>query len=324
MEKFGKILKEKRLEKHFSLKEVSERTKIRVNILEAIENGHDSGLPPIYFNSFLRTYTDFLGVSPDLIPKDDVAIKKLQDEVTIDASKPKLRKIGLIFHDEGDGDAPNSDSYDLEASNERPNPIANIAIYVSVALIVIASIYFGLLQTVFDIKKDTNIVAFDESSALSDTAIIGNSETSLFKDIKPPEPDSITLQAKASGEAWIRILIDGKKAEEVYMRTGMQKKWVAKDYFELTQGNVGAVVYYRNNQLLEPFGAKGSIVRNVKITKTQLFNTTKSEQDSIKQLYFKPKQPKKQEVKEEPIIIEPTNFDENFIKNNQEKKKFTR
>ncbi len=320
MENFGKILKEKRLQGNFSLKEVSERTKIRIYILEAMEAGDTSALPPIYFKSFIKTYCDFLGVDKKLIP-ETVNPQPSEPEISHEENtnkKPTKKKKILVINDEEDIDHEGTD-FDLETSNEKPNPLANIIIYASIGLIVTAALYFGIFQTLFDIKKESQVVAYDESTEVADTALIG-SESSLFKDIKPPEPDSITLVAKATGEAWLRIIIDGKKVEEVYMKPGMEKRWAAKVYYELTQGNVGAVQYYRNDQLLEPFGMKGTVVRNVRITKTQLKNITKSEQDSIKAYYYQKRKPKKKKQRK-PILIEPANFDESFINKNKKEKK---
>ena len=44
----------------------------------------------------------------------------------------------------------------------------------------------------------------------------------------------------------------------------------ANEYFIITQGNVGAVQFKRNGKLLEPFGARGSVVKNIKITKDEV------------------------------------------------------
>lgn len=317
MEKLGKILKEKRLEKNLSLREVSDRTKIRVNILEGIESGNCTDLPPIYMKAFVRTYCDFLDIDKSIIPED---YKPKPPGGTAETPEKSRKKIGLFFDGNDDTDSGAGESkFDLESSNERPNPLGNIIIYTSIVLIVLAGLYFGVFRNILDIRKEKEVVAFDQVPP-TDTTVIGNSENTLFRNIKPPEPDSIKLMCKATGEAWMRIIIDGKRAEEVYMRPGMQKTWVAKDFFELTQGNVGAVEYYRNGQLLEPFGAKGSVVRNIVITKSALDNVTKSEQDSIKRAYFKKKKPKKKE-KKEPILIEPVNFDESFIKKDKKKEK---
>ena len=306
MENIGQILKSKRLEKNLSLKEIADRTKIRTNILEAIEADDTTIVPSVYYKSFLQTYCDFLNINLSQFSNTYSSNQKDKE--------PKASKKLLSFTDEIDGGLDKAIQYDLEASNERPNPIGNIIIYVSIGLIVLAAAYFGIIQTFFDIKSDNDIVAFDEEAQNADSSGAWNSENKLFQSIKAPEPDSIRLVAKARGEAWVRIVIDGQRVEETYFKPGMKKQWAAKESFELTQGNVGAIEYYRNDALLEPFGVKGSVVRNIVITKSQLKNITRGAQDSIKALYYTKTKPKKK-VQKRRILLEPANFDENFLKN---------
>ncbi|MDR2807166.1 MAG: helix-turn-helix domain-containing protein [Puniceicoccales bacterium] len=59
----GKVLSEKRLELGFSLEEVAEATKIRIDYLDAIEREQlDFDLPDIYKRGFIRIYAEHLGL----------------------------------------------------------------------------------------------------------------------------------------------------------------------------------------------------------------------------------------------------------------------
>ncbi|NLW07820.1 MAG: helix-turn-helix domain-containing protein, partial [Clostridia bacterium] len=63
MEKIGTILRNARLDKGISLREVEEATKIRLRYLEALENGEFEQLPGrVYALGFLRSYARFLGL----------------------------------------------------------------------------------------------------------------------------------------------------------------------------------------------------------------------------------------------------------------------
>ena len=82
--------------------------------------------------------------------------------------------------------------------------------------------------------------------------------------------DSLVLEAFALDSGWISVTIDGKKKEEILMPPGMTKVWKAKDYFVITEGNSGAVKFTRNGETLEPFGSRGKVVTNVKITEENI------------------------------------------------------
>ena len=66
MESPGKLLKASRESQNLSLKEISERTKIREHFLKAIEEDRYEILKyPAYLKGFLKTYTKYLGLNPD-------------------------------------------------------------------------------------------------------------------------------------------------------------------------------------------------------------------------------------------------------------------
>lgn len=61
--KIGELLKAKREDLKFSIKEVESSTSIRSNYLEAIENGlMDGHLSDVYMFGFIRQYASFLGL----------------------------------------------------------------------------------------------------------------------------------------------------------------------------------------------------------------------------------------------------------------------
>jgi cytoskeleton protein RodZ len=64
----GATLREARMRAHIDIGEVETRTKIRAKYLRAIENEEWDLLPgPVYAKSFLRTYSDFLGLDSRML-----------------------------------------------------------------------------------------------------------------------------------------------------------------------------------------------------------------------------------------------------------------
>lgn len=69
-------LKEIRLKKNISLKKISEKTKIRLDFLEKLEDGDYSFVPAPYLRAFLREYGEMVGVDPNLV------LKKLDGKIS--------------------------------------------------------------------------------------------------------------------------------------------------------------------------------------------------------------------------------------------------
>jgi len=61
MNDLGKELKELRLLKGLSLKELSDQTRINIKYLEYLEQNNFTFLPEVYVRSFLKTYVKYLG-----------------------------------------------------------------------------------------------------------------------------------------------------------------------------------------------------------------------------------------------------------------------
>lgn len=67
-ENIGDQFKEKRKELNLSLKEVESATSIRINHLQAIEEGKmDKLISPVYAQGFLKQYANFLGLDGEKI-----------------------------------------------------------------------------------------------------------------------------------------------------------------------------------------------------------------------------------------------------------------
>src|ERR1700737_3809048 len=68
MDEIGSTLREARMRDRIDISEVEAKTKIRAKYLRAIENEEWDLLPgPVYAKSFLRTYSDFLGLDSRML-----------------------------------------------------------------------------------------------------------------------------------------------------------------------------------------------------------------------------------------------------------------
>ncbi len=160
------------------------------------------------------------------------------------------------------------------ASGMNPG-IVNYLVYAGVALLIIVIIYFTFFfnSGPFSSKVSKSSSVIDDSSVVE----VDNSLFDVFA-----EGDSLSLSAKSRDSAWLKIEVDGKTSEEILMLPGMERTWNATEFFTIHQGNIGAIDFYRNGKLLENFGKKGTVVRNVKITRDEIIGDSPWQNDPTK------------------------------------------
>ena len=67
-QKVGELFKQKREERNVTLREVEAATSIRINYLQAIENGELTKMTsPVYSEGFVRQYASYLGIDGEQI-----------------------------------------------------------------------------------------------------------------------------------------------------------------------------------------------------------------------------------------------------------------
>lgn len=75
MKNIGDLFKQRRKELNLSLKEAENATSIRINYLQAIEEGEAHKLiSPVYAQGFVKQYATFLGMDGDKIVKENPQI----------------------------------------------------------------------------------------------------------------------------------------------------------------------------------------------------------------------------------------------------------
>lgn len=75
MKNIGEVFKQRRKEMNLSLKEVENATSIRLNYLQAIEEGEMGKLiSPIYAHGFVKQYASFLGMDGEKIIRDNTEL----------------------------------------------------------------------------------------------------------------------------------------------------------------------------------------------------------------------------------------------------------
>lgn len=289
----SKLLLNARKSLNLSLQQVSERTKIRPHILNAIENGDYSILPIPYLLASVKTYAKALRLPEEDIQslvnfikaqggvKEEKVYNVPQKDEKINI-KDKVHRIKLGKYE-----------FNISTSN-----IINYLIYIALGLTVIVLVYVTFFM------EDTETRKFSgELEKKADTTVVENVNedlTSFFA-----KKDSIILEARSIDTAWMKIVIDGKKAEQITFYPDMERRWSAKEFFILSIGNEGAIKFYKDGEELPSFGRKGTLIRNIKITRDEIkIASSPWGSDSLKKRRKKKKQTK---AKNEIRFLEPSN-----------------
>ncbi len=314
MQKIGKIISEARRKRNLSIKELSERTKIRAHVIEALEADDFSIMPEVYIKSFLKTLSQVLRVDLSKVQTQSIAevdvtpIKQTSSDTAIKSEKietsqevSKVRISSTVPQEVADF----AEIFKKKNVQKRDKKAIYNYILIS-ALVVIAGI-----AVYFTISALTG-----SGKGRTDTSFIGGADTAVVAETKTKnlftyfeKPDSLILTAKAKDSAWIRLLIDGKQIIEILMKPGAEARWSASKYFILDQGNSGAVQFYRNNEPLPVFGKPGTVVKNIRITMDEIVNPLEFRDTNITQRTQRKKSV--DTVGEKPKVIEQSKIETN-------------
>lgn len=332
MSDLSKKIIQKRKSLDLSVSDVSEKTKIRSHIIEEIERGNLDVLPSVYMKAFLKTYCSFLNIPLSEIPES------LQDKKPESKNKEKI-----TFEDNDIESEENYNNGKTESTSPssaissffsklKPEPVIeeisnepesykelfkrkpqqkkslnylNIGIYSVIGIIIIVLVYFSFFYS-SEPEQTNDSVENETTLTIKDTEEKKEDSKNLFNYFN--KNDSLVLTAEATGQSWIRIELDGKKVDEILLQPGGKKKWIAEEFFLITQGNVGSVEFKRNGEVLPPFGNPGTVAKNIKITADTVMNTNPLNKEQTRTKVSRKKQEKKVPKRIEPSPVPSSNF----------------
>jgi transcriptional regulator with XRE-family HTH domain len=327
MAEISEILKKARLEKGFSIAELSDRTKIRKVIIENLENGNFEEFQALYLKAFVRNIAKELKILESnsfveayqvfvesLVESNVSEIEKKEEEVFEIKQKKSVKPKKVIRIDDEDTKLTSASNYFENTSfnpknnasklfKARPKLNTNLLIYSGTILflIIILLITFWPLSNSYEAEPPK----FD-SKGNSKTIEIGedNSDKSLLDFFR--QSDSLYLKAEVSDTVWFSMIIDNQKKVQTSLVPQQTYMWTAAKEYRITHGNAGKIKLYLNDKLLEPFAPAGFVAKNVIITADKIINNNSQRVDSVRT------QKKTKEKKQEPEFrfIEPSNLDE--------------
>jgi len=264
------------------VKEISARTKIRPNVINALEEGNFDVLPRVYITSFVRNYGALLGISDEEL--DELWIASGLDNPV---QEPTGFSLSNVLQSGRESSSPAIQPSSLNSQTKPPTKIKPVQptpriisaiVYSAFVLGCSALVYYFFIR---ETPKPKNSGETAPTAEIRPDSGEGGLLNTLFDESLPK--DSIILEATATDSVWLTINADGKKSDQLLMTTGATKRWSAKTQFILSLGNAGAIDLKRDNVALPSLGKKGTALRYVKITKNEV-NTSASpykNQDSL-------------------------------------------
>ncbi len=296
MPELSEKLKQARENLKLTIEEASSKTKIRSHIIKSFEKGEFSVLPPVYARSSVTAYAQFLKIPQEEI-EDDLK------EIFKPAAPSQYTNIIKESYARADTrKMPNLAELKQKAGS-KSHLIVNYLIYTAIAVTMLTLLYITFFTG--DSSRDSMDETADPLAEKADTTVIEYKNKGLL-DLFESKNDSLILEATGIDSAWIEINLDGKFKEQALITPNDYKRWAAKDFILLTTGNVGAVEFKRNGEVLPSFGKKGSVIRNIKITHDNVVNPTYG--DSLR------KQSRSRKKKSPPPLLEPSKIENKSFK----------
>jgi cytoskeletal protein RodZ len=279
--KFAMELKTLREEKGVSLVQISNRTKIDVKFLHAIEEARFEVLPELYIRAFIKEYSQTIDVNPkSILAKFDVA-KSGKEEIS-QKGIPSQNETPVIEKAVEEPAEPESNieanltttsANESVAATKTPSSIKLNYILGGIVLLVAGAIaYFAFVQEytdkiiASDSRSGNNTSRYEvsqpvqiEKDSVSQTPVVMQNTVPVQPVVKS---DSLQLSVQTTDRVWVKIYRDGKVVFQKMVEKGTNLQYKAKNKFSVSVGDAGAVKIFYNEKQVPNVGKTGES-RNV-------------------------------------------------------------
>ena len=241
MASIGQELKKEREARGFSLKGISDSTRITLRYLEAIETDRLDIFPGEFFiKGVLRGYAKAVGL----------------DEVQL---IERYRRAGFLAA-EGMESARGSGS-ESRITNRQKLSLAGLA---AVVLVIVTFAAYFLTRPG---KRATPPEMREAIPQVQQQAAVTPSITEPVPAPIPKEEEKgLNLELSFHARTWIQVFADGKLALDGIKLRGEKARITAQNELIIHLGNAGGLDYSINGRPGKAFGRSGAVVKNIRIT----------------------------------------------------------
>jgi len=234
MKEIGKTLKDKREQMNLSLSDVHKATKVQEKYLAAIEEGDlDAFKAEVFYKSFLRSYSKYLGFDPEEFvelfnsQKREIERSPKSEEVSFCAVEKNIFNTKKIF-------------------------IVVVAIIAVALLIIFVCLYRNMSKIAQAVESDIEYESLQKQKIEENTTVMEQDEP--YSEEKIPDAEVSTrqnLEIEAKETVWIKVDIDGKAVYEGTLLKGGKKMWEANNSFTLKLGYAPGVKVFFNGESVD-------------------------------------------------------------------------
>jgi len=289
MSKFYEDYREQREKQSITLEEISERTKINIQFLRAIEEGNFEVLPETYTRLFLRAYANEIGIDPDkAIENYDLMHGKPVEEKPKQPEKPVQE-----FSSEPPKEPTSSQRLDLRPQRSFNWKQSLIVVLVFAFVLWAVKSYVGSNN---EPEPQTPPAQKNEQVTPVDTTADTTSTTMQQMEETPAEPTSsqtspqqrqqntetsgtasstttnnaqntgFTLRLDATQRTWVRVQRDSLPSNEFTFYGNDSKIWQARNEIQLMIGNAAGAQLQVGSKRYTNLGAANEVV-SIRLTK---------------------------------------------------------
>lgn len=259
----GRLLRQERERRGLTLEDISERTRLRPNLIKAVEDEAWDSLPsPAFVRGFLKNYAKVLSM-------DDTRV--------LEAYGRKISVAGGELRVPGE-----------PLRSRRKWPFFLLCLVAAVAVFALWKTY-GPLEPASTLQKETKppVVAEAEKSPLvvpvtetvqekgeenAAASAPASRETEAQQETPaaetsaaPVEPEPKQgphmLKGKVNSRTWVKIYVDDLNPREYMFQPGQQPEWTASRGFYMIVGNAGGIDLEWNGRVVPSLGNAGQVVR---------------------------------------------------------------
>ncbi len=219
----GQLLRAARQERGLSLEDAERGTRIRRELLEALEADDYPRLPPsVYVRGFIRTYARWLGLDPEEV------VGLFPGSPTV----PEFRPLATV-------------------RNPEPTWAGRfLAGLVVVALLVLGYGVVKLAGTAGPVPAPAGLPAPTTAPA----------PTPPPQPTPTPVVDQVQVQLRVVERAWVAVTVDNQQVFQGILEVGDTRTWTGRQRVAIRCGNAGGVEVYLNGRRLGLLGRPGQVV----------------------------------------------------------------
>lgn len=268
MKEFFQNLKEIREQKGLTLEEISQRSRLSLKYLQAIEAGNLEALPKGYDRIFFRRYLKEIGENtPDIWQDFNLFFGggPNQENLPYSSDIPSQNEESEKNKQKKEKELPETPSLLQELSLKINMDKLNRYFWVAVTVIVIGVVGFFAYRQFVVVKtlshtpiKEITVSDIIEEMQRKDSLLTPSAAE--VASVKPSGTNSVQIQMKALQRTWVREIRDEKDTTEYIMPVGFDRRIEAQKTVQFLLGRADGIQIRVNGKDLGVLGEADEIV----------------------------------------------------------------